>query len=70
MSKIVISVRLSRERLCQLDAAAEQLRMSRSEAIDAALRILPDLISGTCELSYKVKPPSKKKRKLADDRTQ
>jgi hypothetical protein len=50
MPKHVISVRLSTERLAQLDQTALRLGMNRSQAIDAALRILPDLVSGTCEL--------------------
>jgi hypothetical protein len=57
MSKTVISVRLSAERLAQLDAAALQLGVNRSEAIDAALRIFPDLISGKCELKFDPSQP-------------
>ncbi len=52
MSKHLISVRLSTERLAQLDEAARLLGVNRSQAIDAALRVLPDLISGKCEMSY------------------
>jgi Arc/MetJ-type ribon-helix-helix transcriptional regulator len=52
MAKGIISVRLSSERLAQIDEACKRLRMNRSEVIDAALRILPKLISGTAELSY------------------
>lgn len=52
MPKTVISVRLSKERLQSLDLACRQLRMNRSEVIDAALRILPELISGKAETKY------------------
>lgn len=57
MSKSVISVRLSAERLAKLDVAALQLGMNRSEAIDAALRIFPELISGKCELKFDPRRP-------------
>jgi hypothetical protein len=50
--KTVISVRLSPERLAQIDAAALRLSMTRSAAIDAALRIFPDLLNGDCELQF------------------
>jgi len=52
MRKKMISVRLSDERLMQLDEACRELGMNRSEAIDAALRILPEIISGESELRY------------------
>ncbi|MBM0207465.1 ribbon-helix-helix protein, CopG family [Micromonospora sp. STR1s_5] len=52
MAKAVISVRLSEERLAQLDRACAKLQMNRSEVIDAALRLLPELISGKAETSY------------------
>jgi hypothetical protein len=50
--KTVISVRLSQERLAQIDAAARRLGMTRSAAIDTALRIFPDLLNGDCELQF------------------
>jgi metal-responsive CopG/Arc/MetJ family transcriptional regulator len=52
MSKGVISVRLSQERLAQLDEVCQRLQMNRSQVIDSALRLLPELISGTAELTY------------------
>jgi hypothetical protein len=53
--KTVISVRLTEERLAQIDAAARKLGMNRSQAIDAALSVFPKLISGKLELQYKPK---------------
>jgi hypothetical protein len=50
--KAVVSVRLSSERLAQIDTAARRLGMTRSQAIDAALRIFPDLLSGNFELKF------------------
>jgi metal-responsive CopG/Arc/MetJ family transcriptional regulator len=50
--KRVISVRLSEQRLEQLDRVAQRLNMNRSQAIDAALRILPEIASGKAEMSY------------------
>jgi hypothetical protein len=50
--KTIISVRLSAERLAQVDAVAHRLGTTRSGAIDAALRILPELLSGKSELKY------------------
>lgn len=61
--KTVISVRLSDERLRQLDETCKRLNMNRSEVIDAALRVLPELISDTAELKY---DPSKLQRKTAE----
>lgn len=52
MTKTVISARLSQERLAQLDELCERLRMNRSQVIDSALRLLPELISGNAELTY------------------
>jgi metal-responsive CopG/Arc/MetJ family transcriptional regulator len=52
MSKRVISVRLSDERLHQLDEACAMLKMNRSEVIDAALRLLPEIVSGRAEITY------------------
>ena len=52
MSKTVISVRLSAERLAAIDAEARRLGKTRSELIDWALRILPELLSGRCETKY------------------
>lgn len=52
MSKRVISVRLSDERLHQLDKACAMLKMNRSEVIDAALRLLPEIASGRAETTY------------------
>jgi hypothetical protein len=50
--KTVISVRLCTERIIAIDRAARLLRMNRSQAIDAALRVFPDLVSGKCELKF------------------
>jgi len=52
MAKAIISVRLSEERLQQLDDACRMLKMNRSQVIDAALRILPEIASGKAELTY------------------
>ena len=52
MTKTVISVRLSKERLSQLDELCERLKMNRSQVIDSALRLLPELTSGKAELTY------------------
>jgi len=52
MAKTIISVRVSPERLAKLDAAGLQLGMTRSEAINAAIRLLPEIISGRSELRY------------------
>ena len=52
MPKQIVSVRLSSERLAKIDEVASLLGMNRSQAIDAALRILPDLVSGKCELRF------------------
>ena len=43
--KTVISVQLSAERLAEVDALAKRLGKTRSEAIDMALRLLPDRLS-------------------------
>lgn len=48
--KTVISVRLSPERLAQIDEAARRLGTTRSGVIDAALRIFPKLLSEKSEL--------------------
>ena len=56
--KTVISVRLSPERITAIDTVARRLGMTRSEVIDAALRILPDLVSGKCELKFDPKLPA------------
>jgi metal-responsive CopG/Arc/MetJ family transcriptional regulator len=61
--KTVISVRLSDERLRQLDETCRRLKMNRSEVIDAALRVLPELISDTAELKY---DPSKLQGKTTE----
>ncbi|MGC1778755.1 MAG: hypothetical protein WBB34_12460 [Xanthobacteraceae bacterium] len=50
--KTIVSVRLSPERLAQVDTVAHRLGTTRSGAIDTALRILPDLLSGKSELKY------------------
>lgn len=55
MSKRVISVRLSDERLRQLDDACAMLRMNRSEVVDSALRLLPEIASGHAEMTYNPK---------------
>lgn len=47
--KTVISVRLSPERLAQVDALAKRLGKTRSEAIDTALRLLPERLFGQPE---------------------
>lgn len=66
MGKKVISVRLSEERLEQLDEACKQLGLNRSEAIDAALRLLPEIISGSAEYSYKPSWLGKDDEKVKD----
>jgi metal-responsive CopG/Arc/MetJ family transcriptional regulator len=68
MSKTLISVRLSAQCLAQLDAAARQLGMNRSETINAALRIFPDLISGRCELKYEPEQQAKSNLRGANER--
>jgi len=50
--KTTVSVRLTPERLAQADAVARKLGTTRSGAIDAALRILPDLLDGKAELKF------------------
>jgi metal-responsive CopG/Arc/MetJ family transcriptional regulator len=52
MTKRVISVRLSEERLRQLDEVCGRLGMNRSQVIDAALRLVPEVMSGKAELHY------------------
>ncbi|MFQ3453893.1 hypothetical protein PMN64_11315 [Bradyrhizobium sp. UFLA01-814] len=52
MTKRVISVRLSRERLDQLDGVCRKLGMNRSQVIDSALRLIPEIMSGKAELHY------------------
>ncbi len=52
MTKRVISVRLSDERLRQLDGVCEQLGMNRTQVINAALRLVPEIMSGKAELHY------------------
>ena len=51
-SKTVISVRLSAETLARLDDACRLLKINRSQAIDKAVRLLPELVSGSAELQY------------------
>lgn len=52
MTKRVISVRLTDKRLLQLDGACKQLGMTRSQVIDAALKVFPELLSGKAEMHY------------------
>ena len=52
MTKRVISVRLSDERLKQLDEVCDRLGMNRSQVINAALRLVPEVMSGKAELHY------------------
>jgi metal-responsive CopG/Arc/MetJ family transcriptional regulator len=52
MTKRVISVRLSDERLKQLDGVCELLGMNRSQVINAALRLAPEVMSGKAEFTY------------------
>src|ERR1700730_7131290 len=52
MPKTVISVRLSAERLKRLDEICRARVITRSQAIDEALRIYPELLSGTAETTY------------------
>jgi metal-responsive CopG/Arc/MetJ family transcriptional regulator len=52
MTKRVISVRLSDERLKQLDDVCNRLGMNRSQVIDAALRLVPEVMSGRAEFTY------------------
>jgi Arc/MetJ-type ribon-helix-helix transcriptional regulator len=52
MTKRVISVRLSDERLRQLDEVCSRLGMNRSQVINAALRLVPEVMSGKAELHY------------------
>ena len=52
MTKRVISVRLSDERLKQLDGVCNLLGMNRSQVINAALRLVPVVMSGKAELTY------------------
>jgi metal-responsive CopG/Arc/MetJ family transcriptional regulator len=52
MTKRVISVRLSEERLRQLDVVCNRLGMNRSQVINAALRLVPEVMSGKAELHY------------------
>ncbi|WP_414643643.1 ribbon-helix-helix protein, CopG family [Bosea sp. (in: a-proteobacteria)] len=54
MAKTVISVRLSAERLDRLDEVCRNRGITRSAAIDEALRIYPELISGTSETTYDI----------------
>ena len=69
MAKIIISVRLSKERLDRLDELCEKRNITRSAAIDEALRIYPELLSGTAETSYNVQniksAPAPKRRAKA-----
>lgn len=53
MSKTVISVRLSEERLSDLDSICSQLKTNRSQAIDMAIRLLPNLIGENSEFVYR-----------------
>ena len=52
MTKRVISVRLSDERLKQLDGVCDLLGMNRSQVINAALRLVPEVMSGKAEFTY------------------
>lgn len=52
MTKRVISVRLSDERLKQLDEVCDRLGMNRSQVINAALRLVPEIMSGNAEFHY------------------
>lgn len=52
MTKRVTSVRLSDERLKRLDEVCSRLGMNRSQVIDAALRLVPEVMSGKAELHY------------------
>jgi metal-responsive CopG/Arc/MetJ family transcriptional regulator len=52
MTKRVISVRLSDERLKQLDEVCDRLGMNRSQVINAALRLVPEVMSGKAEFHY------------------
>jgi hypothetical protein len=53
--KSVVSIRLSEEMLSELEEAARRLGVSRSQAVEAAIDLLLDLISGKCELKYEPK---------------
>ena len=55
MTKRVISVRLSDERLNQLDGICRLLGMNRSQVINAALRLVPEVMSGKAEFTYDAK---------------
>jgi ribbon-helix-helix CopG family protein len=68
--KNVISVRLSPERIATLDRMAQLLGMNRSEAIDAALRIFPDLVSGKCELKFEPKRSLGKRSRTVNGKDQ
>ena len=52
MAKKIISVRLSAERLQRLDEICRARIITRSQAIDEALRIYPELLSGNAETTY------------------
>ncbi|NEW95699.1 CopG family transcriptional regulator [Rhodopseudomonas sp. BR0G17] len=51
-SKQIISVRLSVDTLARLDEACRLLKVNRSDAIDRAIRLLPDVMAGSSELQY------------------
>jgi metal-responsive CopG/Arc/MetJ family transcriptional regulator len=67
MSKRVISVRLSDERLRQLDDACTMLKMNRSQVIDSALRLLPEIASGRAEMTYTPKWLSSRSQGAEDE---